>query len=251
MDGKKKRSPRPRRSQQVDPDVAAIVAVHAAGYFAMLAGIYKDELAVLGCWQPVPAPGDECERALRASQFEALSDMESLSTLTIIWKESRFMREILPKAGVKPLFQHKLLSGNCLGFMRWQEINDRLNDRSEDETVDEDFEIEGDAGAEPRSGPEPIFDKDGLGPPKLNAMVMRLRRFLDAAEIWGFVTRHPLAPNRVEIRGTERLHRLMLRVYAPWVDTISPPKAQTSKEKPAKKRRNPPSKKNEGGGEGS
>ncbi len=254
MNGKKKRSPRPRRSQQVDPDIAAVVAVHGAGYLAMLAGIYKDELAVLGCWQRLPPPRDERERALRASQLEALSDMESLLTLTMIWKESRQMRPILPKAGVKSLFKQKMLSTNCLGSVQWEMFNERIEARTEYEKVDDgvEIEIEGNAGAEPNGEDEPVFDKSGLGPPKKNAVVMRLRRLLNAAEAWRLVTRHPLAPNHVEIRGTERLHRLLTRVYASWVGTISPPKSQISKKKPAKKRRNPPLEKaKEGGGEGS
>ena len=60
----KERSPRPRRLQQVDPDIAAVVAVHGVGYLAMLAGIYKDEWRF---WGAGATPAATTRRRTRTS----------------------------------------------------------------------------------------------------------------------------------------------------------------------------------------
>lgn len=230
-----KKSPQPRRPLPEDSEELAVNALRAAHLHQILVDIAKTEMMLLALQQPIRQPRGAAEKAERASQYEALSDMDWLTTLELIWKESQMAAPFLAKAGLKPLFVGKPLTSNCLGTMQWLQFIERLDFSCLDldafiAASDEETAIE--------------YDREGLSPATPNAFVMRLRRFLDAGDTWGFITRRRLAPNRVEIRGTEKLHLLMLRIYGVWYAAIEPPKPPTKKrsrrKQASKKRRNDP-----------
>lgn len=226
-----KKRPQPRRPLPEDAEELAVSALRAAHWHQILVDVAKTEMTRLALQQPIRQPKGAAEKAERASQHEALSDRDWQPTLELIWKESPMAAPFLAKAGLTPLFVGKPLTSNCLGTMQWLEFIDRLDFSC--------LDLEALIAASNEESPI-ACDKEGLSPANANAFVMRLRRFLDAGDIWGLITRRRLAPNRVEIRGTEKLHQLMLRIYGVWYAAIEPPKPtpkKRSRRKPSSKRR--------------
>jgi hypothetical protein len=183
-----------------------IIALKGADNFWALQDLYRDCLEE----QVRPFPiaerqGDAC-RSLRLSHYKTLCCLSVLPALSLIWKESRFVQAVGGRA-VSDLARQGLTAAE-LGMLQWSsdaERRLRVIQRTGGAAFrDERLCLEGQAAS--------VQDEAARSRRKY---IVRAQRLVEAAHTFGLVERIKVRKNLIVLRGTERLHNLMRRTFAP------------------------------------